>query len=242
LKGYRGRAPVDLDAICLTLVKISQMVIDFPELVELDINPLFADRDGVLALDAFIRLTPTPLAIGQRMAIRPYPKALEEFVHLRDERKVMLRPIRPEDEPDHHIFVSKMSHDDLRLRFFGSIDALPHTEMARLTQIDYDREMAFIATAPDAEGNPETLGVVRTVTDPDNEEAEYAIAIRSDLKGQGLGRILMDKIISYSRSRGTKAIIGQILHENRRMLELLKKLGFKRVSTEDGVVEVRLDL
>jgi acetyltransferase len=102
--------------------------------------------------------------------------------------------------------------------------------------------MAFIATAPDAEGNPETLGVVRTVTDPDNEEAEYAIAIRSDLKGQGLGRILMDKIISYSRSRGTKAIIGQILHENRRMLELLKKLGFKRVSTEDGVVEVRLDL
>ena len=109
--------------------------------------------------------------------------------------------------------------------------------MARLTQIDYDREMAFIATASGEGGKPETLGVVRTVTDPNNEEAEYAIVVRSDLKGEGLGRKMMDKMIDYCRARGTKYYVGQVLRENRSMLGLAESLGFAihRIPDEDDI-------
>jgi len=240
LQGVRGRPPANINAICLTLIKVAQLIIDFPEIAQLDLNPLFADPEGVLALDARMTLAP-PSAAVQRLAIRPYPKALEEFYDMPDGRRVLLRPIRPEDEPNHHIFVSKLNDEDIRYRFFGLIHEMPHTEMARLTQIDYDREMAFIAVTTDPE--PETLGVVRTVTDPDNEKAEYAIVVRSDLKGQGLGRKLLEKMIRYCRSRETGYIVGQVLHGNLRMLGLLESLGFKRMAVIDGdVVEVQIDL
>ena len=139
----------------------------------------------------------------------------------------MIRPIRPEDEPAHHEFLSCCSPDDLRLRFFHLIRRLPHSEMARLTQIDYDREMAFVAVAQKSDGTGwETLGVVRTFTDLHNDKAEYAILVRSDLKGQRLGCKLMEKIIQYTRSRGTKRIVGLVLADNRKMLDLVKRLGF----------------
>ena len=167
-----------------------------------------------------VRVAPPRADDKSRLAIRPYPKYLEEEFVMKSGRKALLRPIRPEDEPEHHAFISKLTPEDIRFRFFGSIRELPHSEMARLTQIDYDREMAFIATAPGEGGKPETLGVVRTVTDPNNEEAEYAIVVRSDLKGEGLGRKMMDKMIDYCRARGTKYYVGQVLRENRSMLGL----------------------
>jgi len=242
LQGYRDRPAADLDAICMSLMKISQLIIDIPEIVELDINPLFADAEGVLALDASIRLTAT--AFGpDRMAIRPYPKTLEETLFLNDGREVLVRPIRPEDEPSHHIFVSKLTPEDIRFRFFGLVGELPHSEMARLTQIDYDREMAFVAVVQANGLDGETLGVVRTVSDPDNERAEFAVVVRSDLKGTGLGRKLMTKMISYCRGRGTGQIIGQILTDNTRMLKFVESLGFKRLRYVEGeIVEVGLDL
>ena len=245
LKGYRGRPPADIDALCTTLMKISQMIVDIPEMVELDINPLFADASGVIAVDASIRATATPLPRGKRLAIRPYPKLLEEVMTLHDGRKVLVRPIRPEDEPSHHIFVSRLTSEDIRFRFFGLVGELPHSEMARLTQIDYDREMAFIAVLLDENGAPteQTMGVVRTVTDPDNENAEFAVVVRSDLKRSGLGRMLMLKIIDYSRSRGTAKVVGQVLTDNSRMLKFVESLGFKRVKyVESDIVEVALDL
>ena len=242
LHGHRHLAAVDLDAICLALCQVSQLIIDIPQIAELDINPLFADSQGVLALDALIRVTAVdPLAA--RLAIRPYPKALEEVYVMPDARKALLRPIRPEDEPNHHVFVSKLTQEDIRFRFFGLVGSLPHTEMARMTQIDYDREMAFIATTPQQDGGEETLGVVRTHTDPDNERAEFAIVVRSDLKGMGLGRKLLDKMIRYCRARGTQAIIGQVLMENHRMLKFTESLGFRRMGVVDGdVVEIKLEL
>ena len=241
LQGYRDRPPADMDAICLTLMKISQLIIDIPEIAELDINPLFADAQGVLALDARIRVTATSFT-ADRLAIRPYPKELEEVMVLHDGRKVQVRPIRPEDEPNHHIFVSKLTAEDIRFRFFGLVGELPHSEMARLTQIDYDREMAFIATMGE-HGSDETLGVVRTVTDPDNEAAEFAVVCRSDLKGSGLGRKLMLKMIAYCRARGTGKIVGQVLTDNTRMLKFVESLGFKRIKYVEGdIVEVALDL
>lgn len=243
LQGYRDRPAADLDAICLTCMQISQLVVDVPEIVELDINPLFADENGVLALDARIGVTPTGEDKSRRLAIRPYPKELEEPFTLRSGREVLLRPIRPEDEPEHHTFLSKLTSDDIRFRFFGLINELPHTQMARYTQIDYDREMAFIASAPKEGGGMETLGVVRIFADPDNQEAEFAIVVRSDLKGQGLGTKLMEKMIAYCRDRGTKAMVGQVLEENTAMLQLARFTGFESRSIfGEGVVEVTLPL
>jgi acetyltransferase len=144
LRGHHGRAAADLDAVCLALIKVSQLVIDIPEIFEMDINPLFADAAGVLALDARIALMPATQG-GRRLAIRPYPGELEETVAMDDGTRVLLRPIRPEDEPNHHVLVSRMSKEDLRFRFFTVVGEVPHSAMARLTQIDYVREMAFVA-------------------------------------------------------------------------------------------------
>jgi acetyltransferase len=243
LEGYRDRPAADLQAICLTLVQVSQMIVDLPEIVELDINPLFADESGVLALDARMRITPASGSGADRLAIRPYPRELEEWVELRSGQRVLLRPIRPEDEPAHQAFHASLAPEDIRYRFFGLIRALPHSEMARFTQIDYDREMAFIATASNRKGEPETLGVVRTVSDPDNIRAEYAIIVRSDMKRHKLGQLLLEKMIRYCRSRGTTEIVGQVLPDNRAMLGLVHRLGFKsRLLPDADAVEVKLVL
>jgi acetyltransferase len=244
LHGYGDRPPANIGALCLTLVQVSQMIVDLPELVDLEINPVFVDRAGVLAVEARLRVAPVAGTPGRDLAIRPYPKDLEEEFALASGRTVLLRPIRPEDEPAHYEFLSKVTSEDIRFRFFGLVRNLPHTEMARLTQIDYDREMAFIATAPRTDGaGLETLGVVRTVTDLSNDTAEYAILVRSDLKGQRLGWKLLDKMIHYCRSRGTQRIVGQVLRDNRRMLELVRGLGFEshKLPGED-VMEVTLEL
>ncbi len=242
LAGYGDRPPADTEALTLALIQVSQMVVDLPELHTMEINPLRCNASGILALDVKITLAPPP-PVGQRMAIRPYPSRLEEWFTTKDGRSVLLRPIRPEDEPNHHVFISRLTSEDIRFRFFGLVHELPHSEMARLTQIDYDREMAFVAEHMDPAGGSETYGVVRTVTDPDNEKAEFAIVVRSDLKGTGLGRRLLTKMIDYCRSRGTKAIVGQILKDNVRMIQFVEGLGFKPVrSLEDDIVEVELEL
>jgi acetyltransferase len=243
LKGYRDRPPADLDAICLTLIQVSQLVVDRPEIAELDINPLFADDHGVLALDARIRIAPAGLAGPQRLAIRPYPRELEETIRLRSGREVFVRPIRPEDAPAHQAFVAGVTPEDLRFRFLGVIRDVPPSEMARLTQIDYDREMAFIAIAPGDAGEPETLAVVRTIYNPDSTKADFAVMVRSDLKRTGLGSALMQKMIRYCQSRGTQEIVGEVLADNQAMLELTAKLGFTtRPLPEKGRCEVRLKL
>jgi acetyltransferase len=244
LAGSAEVPPADLEALYLTLVKISQLIIDIPEVTELDINPLLADERGVLAVEHRIRLTPTQPGPKQRLAIRPYPKELEEKFTLASKRQVLLRPIRPEDEPEHYEFLSKINATDLRLRFFGTVGRFSHSVMARFTQIDYDREMAFIATAPKPDGSgPETLGVVRTITDPGNETAEYAILVRSDLKGLGLGRKLLEKMVRYCRARGTSSIIGQVMRENTAMLDLISALGFEsRMVPDEDLFEVVLRL
>ncbi len=238
LAGYRDRPAADLDAIRLTLLQVAQMTVDLAELVEFDINPLLADDHGVLALDARMRIAKTGQRGPERLAIRPYPAELEEEFTMRSGRTVLLRPIRPEDEPDHHVFISKLSQEDIRFRFFGMLRELPHSEMARLTQIDYDREMAFIARGENADGKEETLGVVRVVTMPDNIRSEFAIVVRSDLKGQGLGRALLVKMVDYCKSRGTRVFAGQILKDNKAMLRLGQSLGMRRVGSFSDVIEV----
>jgi len=207
------------------LVAVSQMLADLPWLAELDINPLLADADGVLALDARIRLSPQPCGGAERFAIRPYPDPLEEPV-LWQGREIVMRPIRPDDEARHREFLRHVVAEDMRLRYFQHRGPLPDSELARLTQIDYEREMAFIAVARGADGQEETLGVVRAIADPDNIEAEFAILLRSDLHRRGLGRLLLDKMVRYCTARGTHRLTGLALHENRAMAALARSLGF----------------
>ncbi|MBN2141222.1 MAG: GNAT family N-acetyltransferase [Desulfovibrionaceae bacterium] len=244
LSGTPSHPAADIDDVCLTLIQVSQLLIDVPQVAGLDINPLYADEQGVLALDAEIRVARAGGPGHGRLAIRPYPRELEECVTLKSGRKVTLRPIRPEDEATHREFLARLSDDDLRLRFFGVVRReFDHKDLARFTQIDYDREMAFIATSLDEHNRPETLGVSRTATKPDNSEAEFAIVVRSDQKRQGLGSLLFEKSIRYTRDRGTAVIKGQTMVENKGMVGLSRKFGFEvGPSREDpDLVDMVLD-
>ncbi|RSZ59886.1 bifunctional acetate--CoA ligase family protein/GNAT family N-acetyltransferase [Massilia atriviolacea] len=244
LAGYRNRPPANMDAIIATLMRISHMVADLPELVELDINPLLVDSEGALALDARMRVAIADHSAStlDRLAIRPYPRELEERIDWNGEA-LLLRPIQPEDGPAHVAFFNALSDDDVRYRMFVRVRELNASQLARFTQIDYDREMAFIATRPGADGVNETLGVARVVCDPDNIAAEFAVTVRSDLKGHGLGQVLMEKLIAYCRSRGTREIVGEALPQNTRITKLAKKLGFEiSKAAEDGSVHMRLPL
>jgi acetyltransferase len=242
LAGYRDRPAADMNAVYLTLTQVSQLVCDIPEVAEMDINPLFANDQGVLALDARIRVAPSACCGTQRLAIRPYPQELEESVALNGWR-LLLRPIRPEDEPQHRRFLSQLEPEDIRFRFLEGPREFSHSEIARFTQIDYDREMAFIATMEGDEGRPQTLGVVRAITDPDNQQAQFTIIVHSDIKGRGLGRALLEKMIRYCRERGTKVLVGQAMLENKRMLSLALSMGFEIRHLPGGKrAEARLNL
>jgi acetyltransferase len=223
LGAWRDHPAANLDAVADVLIALSQMLADIPELAELDINPLWADHDGVLALDARVRLDRARPAGAARFAIAPYPAELAETVPWNG-GTIQLRPIRPEDGPQHEAFAARLSPEDIRLRFFSARRTLERSELARLTQIDYDREMAFLAVGGD--DATETLGVVRAVADPDNEEAEFAIIIRPDAQQRGLGQLLMRKMIGHLKQRGTRRMSGLVLRENRGMRELAQALGF----------------
>ena len=239
LAGYRDRVAIDHEALDLVLLKVSQLICDCPEVVELDINPLLADDHGVIALDARVKVVSARSTGPQRLAIRPYPAELEERVDFDGHTSVLVRPIRPEDEPRLRTFFADADPKDLRFRFFITRRELARSELARFSQIDYEREMAFIAVAPDEhrnEGSADTnmLGEVRVVTDPDNLRAEFAIMVRSDLKGRGLGHVLLAKMIGYLRSRETAVLAGECLSQNSAMTKLARGLGFNVTPSDDG--------
>lgn len=237
LAGYRDRRAARLDAVHDVLIAVARLLADRPEVAELDINPLLADEHGVLAVDARVRVSAARPGGQARFAIRPYPAELAETLEWCGQRLVV-RPIRPEDEPAHRRFIERLDPEDIRMRIFHTRRELPHSELARLTQIDYAREMALVAVEVADDGQEgETLGVVRAVSDPDNVEAEFAIIVRSDLKGRGLGRLLMQRIVDHARRQGWRRLIGDVLQGNRAMLELAQHLGFT-VDTERSDEEV----
>lgn len=227
LKSYRDVPAADENAVALLLVKIAQMAADLPEIRELDINPLLADTDGVIAVDAQVSIAAMSSTVRgsghYRFAIRPYPKEWERHATLKDGRGIFVRPVRPEDEHLYPEFFAQVSKEDVRLRFFSAMKELTHAFIARLTQLDYARAMAFIAIE---ETTGKMLGVVRLHTDADFASAEYAVLVRSDLKGLGLGWMLMQMIIEYGRAEGVRAIRGQVLTQNTTMLEICARLGF----------------
>jgi acetyltransferase len=220
LQGYRNKPPAAADAIADVLIRLGQIAAEHPEIGELDINPLLADPTGVVAVDARIRVTPAASG-ASRLAIAPYPRELACLVRLRDGTEIGLRPIRPEDEPLLHDLAAHMTADDLRRRFLAPIRGLSHQLAARLTQIDYDREMALVAMH-----NGDALGIARYFADPDRLAAEYAVAVRSDWKGRGVGYVLMQKLIEIARQYGIGELVGDVLRENDPMLAMCRELGF----------------
>ena len=242
LKGYRNRPPSNVDAIVKVLLALQDIAIDLPEVKELDINPLWADDQGVLALDARVRVAKEPRPGTARFAIKPYPAELAREITDRNRKPYLMRPIKPEDASGIQEAIASSDPEDVRMRFFSGLRQLPDVLAKRLTQIDYDREMAF-TLVEDVDNVQRGAGVVRLALDPDRTRGEYAVMVRSDRIGTGLGLRLMQEIIAYARSIGVKQVFGDVLAENTRMLNMCAELGFERTgSPEPGVVEVTLNL
>ena len=223
----------DATALQRVLVALSQMLIDLSQLESVELDPLLAGSDGALALRARVRLSLAAPSGALNFAIRPYPSHLVETLDWQG-RRLTLRPIRPEDEVQHMAFLSQLDPADIRMRVFYSRRSIERSELARLTQIDYAREMAFVAVDTGPDGVERTLGVVRAVADPDNVSAEFGIVIRSDLKGLHLGPLLMQRIIDYQREHGTKKLVATVLADNTRMLDLARRLGFVEKPNDQG--------
>ena len=244
LKGWRTTPAVDEAALHRVLLSVSQLLSEVPEIAELEINPLLVNFEGAMALTARIRLDAAGPAGANHFAIRPYPAHLEETVQWQG-RTLQLRPIRPEDEALHMEFLQNLAPQDIRMRVFYSRRSMERSELARLVQIDYAREMVFVAVACATDGQAQTLGVVRAMTDPDNVSAEFGVIVRSDLKGGGLGLLLMRKLIAYLRNQGTARLVATVLEENDRMLKLAKNLGFEDDpdgASEEGTRDIVLTL
>jgi acetyltransferase len=245
LRAYRDVPAVKHDAVAMVLVKLAQMAADIPEIRGLDINPLLADETGVLAVDARVvvgHAEPKFRGSGHaNFAVRPYPSQWQRHLTVKDGWRVFVRPIRPEDEPLIHEMLKHVTMHDLRLRFFAPMKQFSHEFIARLTQLDYARAMAFVAFD---EASNEVVGVVRIHSDSIYETGEYAILLRSDLKGRGLGWTLMQMIIEYAKSEGLKTISGDVLSENTVMLAMCRNLGFEVEPdpVEHEICNVRLTL
>ncbi|WP_075181586.1 bifunctional acetate--CoA ligase family protein/GNAT family N-acetyltransferase [Pantoea sp. 1.19] len=234
--------PLDIAGLSRVLVQISNLVVDCPEIARLDVRSLLASGDEFTLLDVAMILTPFHGEAESRLAIRPYPHRLEERVTLSTGADCLFRPILPEDEPLLQQFISQVTKEDLYYRYFSEINEFTHEDLANMTQIDYDREMAFVAVRQGAHGE-EIIGVTRAISDADNVDAEFSVLVRSDLKGLGLGRRLLEKMIRYTHDHGLQSLNGITLPNNRGMITLARKLGFSvDVQLEDGIVTLQRPL
>ncbi|MFC7736021.1 GNAT family N-acetyltransferase [Roseomonas sp. GCM10028921] len=235
LDGWRDHPAVSREELAEALVGLSQLSVDFPEIASVTVNPLVAREDGMRVLDADLALRPKG-ELGF-LAIPPYPAELAQPFTIRDGRQVLVRPIRPEDAEGVAAFVRRISPEDLRYRFFNRLRELPPAQIARLTQIDYDREMAFAAL-----DGKTIAGVSRLVLDQEGG-GEFAILIDGAWKRGGLARHLMARLVDWGRSRGLKRISGQVLADNTGMLRFVRVIGFETRRTEDPeILEAYLTL
>ena len=225
LAGYRNEAPADRAAIIKALTGLSQLTADFPAITAIDINPLLADAAGAVALDARVEIDPRRLGLKRPnpdLAVRPYPSGWESVAETHG-RRFVLRPIRPADAELYPAFLDRVTAEDLRLRFLTPMRTIAPEMLIRLTQLDYDRDIAFVALE---EATGDLAGIVRYSSDPDHEAAEFGVLVRSDLHGLGLGTILMHRLIDYGRADGLQRLDGLIFRDNDVMLALCSDLGF----------------
>ncbi|WP_298393252.1 bifunctional acetate--CoA ligase family protein/GNAT family N-acetyltransferase [uncultured Azonexus sp.] len=230
LDQFHNMPPVDREALKEVLLCISEMVCELPWIIEMDLNPLIVDEHGAIAADARIVIDHAANSSGDRyahMAIYPYPVHLIQDWTMNDGKVVTIRPIRPEDADMEQEFVKNMSDESRYYRFMDTLRELTQTMLVRFTQIDYDREMALVATLPNAEtGKEHQIGVARYVLNPDGESVEFALAVGDDWQKCGVGRKLMTALIDCARSKGYRAVVGDVLSTNSKMFRLMTSLGF----------------
>ncbi len=229
LKAFRDRPAVDHDAVIDVLMCVSDMVCELPEIVDLDINPLFAGPDGVLAVDARIKVARPPAKDGRydHVAIHPYPRHLVTEDHLTDGTPLIIRPVRPEDAESEQEFVREMSDESKMFRFMGAMNELSPEMLVQFTQIDYRREMALVAMAMIG-GKEKQIGVARYVINPDGKSCEFAVAVGDRIRHQGIGTRLMKALFRAARDHGMTVMEGTVLKNNTPMLKLMRDLGFTR--------------
>ena len=244
-KGLRDKPPANLAVLDETLVKLSNLIVDFPEIREIDINPLAVSGDEVVALDARIildaALTDEKVGPHSHLVISPYPTRFITTWRLKDGRGLLLRPIRPEDEPLEKQLINGLSEESSRYRFFHILKDITHTMLTRYCNIDYDREMAIMAEYS-LDGKKRSVGVSRLIIEPDGQSGEFAVLIADDFQGKGLGLKLSDMLIGVARERGLKSIYALVLNDNKKMLGLANKLGFNRESSSSSEIKVVLYL
>lgn len=245
LKGYRGQPGVHLEELAFILCKFAYLLMDFPEIAEIDINPLLADAEGGVVVDAHIVLDASNIrrkgADYQHLVISPYPAKYTRDIQLRDGTPALLRPIRPEDEPLVERMFTHLSKESLYYRFFGYVPQVTHEFLTRYTHNDYDREVAIIVETA-SEGDKQMIGVVRIIADAWGESAEYAIMIADPWQKQGLGAVLTDFILEIARDKGLRKIYASVLATNKGMLRLFEKKGFTKKRDGFDMFYVELDL
>lgn len=225
---FRHMPAINMAALEEVLLNISEMVCELPWLQELDLNPLIVDEHGAIAADARIIIDYAATS-GDRyshMAIHPYPVHLIQEWEQPDGRTITIRPIRPEDADMEQEFVTGLSDESKYYRFMDTLRELTQSMLVRFTQIDYDREMALVATLPGADGHDAQIGVARYVTNPDGETVEFALAVADDWQKHGVGRKLMSALIESARQKGYRAVVGDVLSQNTKMFRLMTTLGF----------------
>jgi acetyltransferase len=231
---FRNMPPANIEALECVLLRVSEMVCELPMLMEMDINPLILDENGVLAADARIVLGTRPPSTDPyaHMAIYPYPTHLVSNWQMVDGSNVVIRPIQPEDVWLVKEFVKNLSDESRYFRFMKSVEELSVLTLVRFTQIDYSREMALIAVNEEQHKEVE-LGVARYAINPDGESCEFALVVADTMRGTGLGQKLMLALMDIARSKGLKRIEGEVLKNNANMLKLMKRIGFSVTTNPD---------
>ena len=246
LRQFRNLPEVNQNALTMVLQRISEITCELPEVQELDVNPLLVDEDGIIAVDARIVVRPAVTSTKRydHMAIHPYPTELESAWQLPDGTNVTIRPIRPEDAAIEQVFVKKLSPESKYFRFMHGLDQLSPMMLARLTQIDYDREMALIAVINEGKSDARIISVARYAINPDRHSCEFALTVGDDYQGKGIGRYLMKRLMTVAKDRGIEVIEGEVLGNNFKMLKLMERLNFRIVHDEPAaeVVHVRRHL
>jgi acetyltransferase len=226
LKGYRNRPPADLEQLQEMIIRLSQLLIDFPGIFELDMNPVLVKDGEAVAVDARMLMSPINVSSPQHLVISPYPEEYEAHETVKGNIPVFIRPIKPEDAPVYVELFKILSPTSIYYRFFTPMRELRPEMLARFTQIDYDREIALVAVE-ESTGNERMLGVARIIGDPDSKHGEFAVLVGDPWHGRGIGALLLQKCLDIAKDRGFETIMGLVLKENRNMLALGKKLGFE---------------
>ena len=246
LQGYRGKPPADLRQLEQIIVSFSNLIADFPEIAEMDINPIAISQGKAFALDARIVIDMNCLDLPDQfqhphLVISPYPTRLITNWILSDGQEVLIRPIKPEDEPLKYEMLASCSEETLKGRYFQRLKNLTHDMLMRLCNIDYDREIAIVAETKEAQ-KKRLVGVGRLIIEPDFRYGEFAVIVHDDYQGKGLGYKLGDMLIGIAQEKGLEKFMGYVLTNNQKMLRLVRKLGFTVEDTPDGISMVELTL